>query len=47
VLGADLIARRLFAPTEMPVGLDTSVIGGPYLLWMLWRSGRPKKAKAA
>src|SRR4051794_38900257 len=41
VLGSDLVARRLFAPAELPVGLITSAIGGPYLLWVLWRSGRP------
>jgi len=33
-------------PTELPVGLVTSPIGGPYLLSMLWRGDRPKKAKA-
>ena len=42
-LGADLTARRLFAPTELPVGLITAMIGGPYLLVMLWRSGRPRR----
>lgn len=39
-IGADLAARRLFAPTELPVGLVTSMIGGPYLLFVLWRTGR-------
>lgn len=30
---SDLAARRLFAPTELPVGVVTGVIGAPYLLW--------------
>jgi iron complex transport system permease protein len=37
---ADLVARRLFAPTELPVGIMTAVIGGPYLLWLLTRQVR-------
>ncbi len=44
--GADLAARRLFAPTELPVGLITAMIGGPYLLIMLWRGGRPRRRAA-
>jgi iron complex transport system permease protein len=38
--GSDLVARRTFAPTELPVGVVTAAIGGPTLLLMLWRSGR-------
>jgi iron complex transport system permease protein len=34
---ADLVARRLLAPTELPVGIATAVIGAPYLLWLLGR----------
>lgn len=45
-LGADLAARRLFAPTELPVGLVTAMIGGPYLLFVLWRTGRPRRRGA-
>jgi iron complex transport system permease protein len=37
---SDLVARRLFAPTELPVGVITGVIGAPYLLWLLARSNR-------
>lgn len=33
---ADLTALHLL-PTELPVGIVTSVIGGPYLLWLLIR----------
>jgi iron complex transport system permease protein len=45
-IGADLAARRLFAPTELPVGLVTAMIGGPYLLFVLWRTGRPRRRAA-
>lgn len=37
---ADLAARRVMAPTELPVGIATAVIGAPYLLWLLFRQGR-------
>jgi iron complex transport system permease protein len=40
VVWADLAARRLFAPVELPVGVVTAVIGAPYLLWLLARSNR-------
>ena len=46
-IGADLAARRLFAPNELPVGLVTSMIGGPYLLFVLWRTGRPRRRRPA
>jgi iron complex transport system permease protein len=36
VLASDLIARRILAPTELPVGVVTSIIGAPYLLYLLW-----------
>jgi iron complex transport system permease protein len=37
---ADLAARRVFAPTEFPVGIATAIIGAPYLLWLLTRRAR-------
>lgn len=37
---SDLVARRLFAPTELPVGIVTAVLGAPYLLWLLARANR-------
>ncbi|MEP3246214.1 MAG: iron ABC transporter permease [Sneathiella sp.] len=39
---ADTLSRTLVAPTEMPVGILTSLIGGPFFLWLLMRqfSGR-------
>jgi iron complex transport system permease protein len=32
---ADAIARTLFAPTQLPVGLFTVLIGAPFLAWRL------------
>ncbi len=38
LLASDLVARRVFAPTELPVGVVTAVIGAPYLLYLLARA---------
>ncbi len=35
VLLADLAGRTVAAPLELPAGLVTAVVGGPYLLWLL------------
>jgi iron complex transport system permease protein len=38
---ADLLARWLVSPQELPVGVLTAVLGGSYLLWLMHaRSGR-------
>jgi len=34
---ADLLARWLIAPQELPVGVLTAVLGGGYLLWLMHR----------
>ncbi len=34
---ADTLARGLVAPTELPVGVLTAVLGGGYLLWLMRR----------
>ena len=36
---ADLLARWLIAPQELPVGVLTAVLGGGYLLWLMHRGG--------
>jgi iron complex transport system permease protein len=33
----DLIARTAMAPIELPVGIVTAMIGGPFFLWLLVR----------
>jgi iron complex transport system permease protein len=40
LLAADVAARLVLAPRELPVGLLTAVLGGGYLLWLLQRGGR-------
>lgn len=43
LLCSDLAALRLLAPVQLPVGVVTTVVGGTYLVWLLyaeWRSGR-------
>jgi iron complex transport system permease protein len=37
---ADLLARTVFAPAELPVGIVTAFAGGPLFLWLLRRSRR-------
>jgi iron complex transport system permease protein len=37
LLAADVLARALVAPRELPVGVITAVLGGGYLLWLLHR----------
>lgn len=37
LIGCDLIARTLFSPVELPVGIVTAIIGGPFFLWLLVR----------
>jgi iron complex transport system permease protein len=40
VVAADLVARRVAAPIELPVGLFTAIVGAPYLLWLVARGAR-------
>lgn len=40
VLCADLIARTAAAPAELPIGILTSALGGPFFLWLLGRYRR-------
>jgi iron complex transport system permease protein len=37
ILGADLAVRTAVPPAEPPIGLATSLIGGPFFLWLLLR----------
>jgi len=38
LLVADLLARLLLSPQELPVGVLTAVLGGGYLLWLMYQS---------
>lgn len=37
LLGADMAARTLVAPAELPIGILTATIGAPVFLWILLR----------
>jgi iron complex transport system permease protein len=37
LVGCDVIARTVMAPIELPVGVITALIGGPFFLWLLVR----------
>jgi len=37
---ADLAARTIVAPSELPLGILTGILGGPFLLWLLVRVGQ-------
>lgn len=37
LIGCDVIARTAMSPIELPVGIITAIIGGPFFLWLLVR----------
>jgi len=39
LVGCDLLARTVMSPIEVPVGVITALIGGPFFLWLLVRKG--------
>lgn len=41
LVAADLVARTVVAPAELPIGILTSTIGGPFFLWLLMRRRGP------
>lgn len=44
VPAADVVGRIAFAPTELPVGIVTSVLGAPVFLYLLRRANRTRSA---
>ncbi len=42
LLVADALARTLIAPSQLPVGVVTSCVGGGYLLWLLIHQARSR-----
>jgi iron complex transport system permease protein len=40
LLGADLVARTIVIPAELPLGVVTALVGGPYFLYLLRRTTR-------
>lgn len=37
LVGADMIARQVVAPAELPIGIVTACLGAPVFLWILMR----------
>ena len=35
---ADMISRSIIAPAELPIGIVTATLGGPFFLWILLRN---------
>ncbi|GAA4836638.1 FecCD family ABC transporter permease [Saccharopolyspora rosea] len=44
VVGADVISRTAFGTLELPVGVVTSILGAPYLIYLLVRRYREVRA---
>ena len=40
LLAADVLARVVMSPQELPVGIITALVGAPFFLWVLRRSKR-------
>ncbi len=41
LVGADIVARLVVAPAELPIGIVTAAIGAPFFLWLLLRRSGP------
>ena len=35
MLGADILARNVLAPAEIPIGIVTALVGAPFFIWLL------------
>jgi iron complex transport system permease protein len=35
LVASDTLARTILAPTEIPVGIITAILGGPFFIWLL------------
>jgi iron complex transport system permease protein len=40
LLLADLFARTIVAPSELPIGIVTALVGGPFFIWLLMKYRR-------
>lgn len=38
LIACDVVSRTIMAPLELPVGIITALVGGPFFLWMLLRT---------
>lgn len=42
LMAADLLARTISAPTEIPLGILTAFVGAPFFLWLMRQGGAEK-----
>ena len=40
LLASDTLSQKVFASSQMPVGITTLALGGAYLAWLIAREGR-------
>jgi iron complex transport system permease protein len=40
LIGADILARTLVIPAELPIGILTAAVGAPFFLWLLLKRDR-------
>ena len=40
LIAADMISRSVVAPAELPIGIVTAMIGGPFFMWVLLSNRR-------
>ncbi|ODT68248.1 MAG: ABC transporter permease [Pelagibacterium sp. SCN 63-23] len=45
-IAADLVARAVISPLELPVGIITALVGGPFFIWLLRRDARGREQAA-
>lgn len=46
LLSADILARWVLAPQELPVGVLTALLGGTYLLWLMHRGRAAQQGRS-
>ena len=46
LLGADILARTVMAPVEIPIGVITAIFGAPFFMFLAIRAGREHNAGA-
>ena len=40
LLWMDILSRTLFAPSETSIGIFTSLVGGPFFVWLIYRKNK-------
>ncbi|MDE5649353.1 MAG: iron ABC transporter permease, partial [Oscillospiraceae bacterium] len=42
LLWMDIFARTILSPQEVPIGVFTALVGGPFFIWMIRRNMKGK-----